>query len=264
MQTPARITLAGLSLAIATVAGSPGRADPAALTFDAADVGPLRSGEPGELLLPPGEGPFPAVIILHGCDGVSAHVRAWARRLARWDYAALVIDSFTPRGVANVCNDAAALPAAWRARDAAAGAAYLRTLASIDPDRLAVVGFSHGANSALQLAPQAAFPDIRPKAIVAFYPACGMRAPPLGSDVMILIGDADDWTPAQRCIDVVAKYAEAPHHRPQLKVYPGATHSFDSRAGERTYLGHHMAYDAAAAGDAIMTTREFLDQHLRR
>ena len=36
-------------------------------------------------------------------------------------------------------------------------------------------------------------------AAVAYYPGCDSPASPLETDTLILIGDADDWTPAARC-----------------------------------------------------------------
>ena len=231
------------------------------LSFSNANVGGPRSNQAGELFVPPGAGPFPAVIVLHGCNGVSPHTRGWARRMASWGYAALVIDSFRPRGVVNVCNNGRLLPTALRASDAFAGAAYLATLASVDAAHIALIGFSHGAGSALWAAMRST-PGTAPfQAIVAYYPGCPAEPRPLGTDVLILIGDADDWTPAQRCIDVVPRYGDDAH-RPVLKVYPGATHSFDVPLPERTYFGHRLAHDAAAAADAADMTRRFFVERL--
>jgi len=49
------------------------------------------------LYLPPGNGPVPAVVLLHTCAGVGSHVVQWAQALRAAGYAALVLDSFTPR-----------------------------------------------------------------------------------------------------------------------------------------------------------------------
>src|SRR6266851_10205629 len=55
--------------------------------FDAATVGGPRSGSAGEFFRPAGAGPFAAVVVLHGCDGVGPHYRNWRRRLRDWGYA---------------------------------------------------------------------------------------------------------------------------------------------------------------------------------
>src|SRR6266511_194461 len=49
------------------------------------------------LVRPAGEGPFPAVVQLHGCGGLQAQSYRWARWLADRGYVALVVDSFGPR-----------------------------------------------------------------------------------------------------------------------------------------------------------------------
>jgi hypothetical protein len=70
----------------------------AAQVFDPAKVGAPLSGALAELYLPAGAAPVGAVVVLHGCDGIEPHYRQWAQRLADWRYAALLIDSFGPRG----------------------------------------------------------------------------------------------------------------------------------------------------------------------
>ena len=46
-----------------------------------------------------GDGPFPAVVLLHGCSGVAPRSRMWAEKLNSWGYATLIVDSFGPRWV---------------------------------------------------------------------------------------------------------------------------------------------------------------------
>ena len=100
------------------------------------------------------------------------------------------------------------------------------------------------------------------RAIVALYPYCPKVAPPLANDLLILIGDADDWASAARCSVYVDKYQTGTAHRPYLRVYPGARHSFDAKRPERVYFGHRLAYDPKATADAIERTRKFLNDHL--
>jgi dienelactone hydrolase len=51
----------------------------------------------GKLTKPQGEGPFPAVVLLHGCGGVAKSIDSWADKLAGMGYVALVLDAFGPR-----------------------------------------------------------------------------------------------------------------------------------------------------------------------
>jgi len=213
-----------------------------------ANLGQGNSGS-YELLTPQGAGPFPAVVVMHGCDGVRENTRRWAGRLVGWGYAALIVDSFRSRGLSNICGRGGILPPSVRADDAIEAKNYLRSLPNIAKDRIGLIGFSHGAGAALAASTRqgAAF-----RAVVAFYPWCTGSQP---SNALVLIGSADDWTPSSRCQGGA---------KTNLKVYPGATHAFDAPRADRIYFGHHLAYDAAATADAIDRTQRFLSSRLGR
>jgi dienelactone hydrolase len=239
----------------------------AAQVFDPAKVGGPLSGAPAELYLPAGKAPVGAVVVLHGCDGIGPHYRQWAQRLADWGYAALLIDSFGPRGVHEVCNRGLLVPPEAQARDAFDGAAYLRAAPQLHTSRVGVIGFSHGGWAVLKavLAGLVRRPGEAPfDAAVAFYPGCDPRDPagrPLETDTLILIGDADDWTPAARCARWVAA-ARANGHALQMKTYPGARHGFDAPLRPHYFAGHYVGQDPAALADSLTETRRFFDARL--
>ena len=173
-----------LSAALALVLW--GCAAPPVPRFAATDAGRIAvplSGEPSltaTLILPATATPAPAVVLLHGCGGVSPTHHAWATTLRDWGYAALVLDSFGARGVRAVC-ETGGMTSEARVEDAFAA---LRTLAAhpaIDARR--VMGFSHGGGTVLvAAAPWIARryasrdgPSFR--ALVAFYPRCEGRYP---------------------------------------------------------------------------------------
>lgn len=234
------------------------------LVFDAAAVGAPGSHAAAELYQPEGTGPFPAVVVLHGCSGIGANMRIWARRLASWGYVAMLVDSFGPRKVKTVCNRGREVPPELRAQDALAAADYLRTLPDVQPNRIGVIGFSHGGWTVLKsvLASDAGVEVARPfAAAVAFYPGCATPRSALVTDTLILIGDADDWTPAARCErwrDAVTRDG----HSVEMIVYPGAVHGFDSGLPVHLYAGHTVGRNPAAAEDAIKQTQAFFQRHL--
>ncbi|SHI96422.1 Dienelactone hydrolase [Roseomonas rosea] len=250
-----------LAASPAASAQTPPQAAPQPLSVTPDRIGPPGSGAMAELHLPPGPGPFPAVVLLHGCSGITPNMARWAARLVEWGQAALVLDSFGPRGVENVCHQAARVPPALRAADALAAAAALRARLEIDPGRIALIGFSHGGSSALAAASRGivhragATPFT---AVVAFYPWCPGAAVPLASPVLTLIGDADDWTPASRCEALRAAWRPA-FGRWSLQLYPGATHAFDAPGRERLYFGHRLRHDPAATADAAARLRRFIE-----
>ena len=51
-----------------------------------------------------GGGPFPAVVVLHGCIGISGHFTGIADRLSSWGYVTLAVDSLGPRGISSRCG----------------------------------------------------------------------------------------------------------------------------------------------------------------
>jgi dienelactone hydrolase len=96
------------------------------------------------------------------------------------------------------------VPPEAQARDAF-GAAYLRAAPEVRAERVGVIGFSHGGYAVLKavlagLVRRQNEPVFA--AAVAYYSGCDPRdlpGAPLEVDTLILIGDADDWTPAARC-----------------------------------------------------------------
>lgn len=62
--------------------------------------------------------------------------------------------------------------------------------------------------------------------------------------VVILIGAADDWTPADRC-QAITDTANV-----EVVVYPDALQAFAMPILDMVYLSHHVAYQDAAATDA--------------
>src|SRR5579863_1421723 len=64
---------------------------------------------PATLLKPEGDGPFPAIVMLHDCSGLgprsSGDPLRWGNLLAGEGYVVIIPDSFTPRGYGDgVCT----------------------------------------------------------------------------------------------------------------------------------------------------------------
>jgi hypothetical protein len=98
------------------------------------------------LLKPGGNGPFPAIVLLHQCAGLNPAVVTWAREAIARNYAVLLVDSLGPRGVKSVCYGPEAGVNLFRgARDALQAAEHLRRQPFVDKDRIALLGFSWGA-----------------------------------------------------------------------------------------------------------------------
>lgn len=237
-----------------------------------------------------GQGPHPAVVMVHGCGGAYAkdgsltpRHRMWGELLSAHGVGALMLDSFTSRGVRELCTQKhaeRALKEADRVGDAYAALAWLRQQAGVDGMRIALLGWSHGGGvtlDAIRRKPAALTQGF--SAAVAFYPGCTARNQKADSfkpyaPLFILIGEADDWTPAAPCVALAAT-AQQHGHPVQIATYPGAYHDFDSpgtaplrlRAdvpngvtpGQGVHTGPHPQAREAAKGRVL----EFLAQQLK-
>jgi dienelactone hydrolase len=226
---------------------------------------------PATLIRPDGDGPFPAVVILHDCSGLgpksSGAPMRWAGELVPQGYVVLIPDSFTPRGFQDgTCfvpgSESVRASGYVRAGDAYGALTVLRALPYVDGRHVGVMGGSHGGWSTLATM-SAPLSDKEPlasakrdgyTAAIALYPGCAMHYGTWTTQredgkangrvvshsgvfqptapVLILVGDKDDWTPAEPCRWLVES-SRAAGFPVDLKVYPGAYHSFDSASRYR-------------------------------
>ena len=239
------------------------------------------------LVRPAGPGPFPAVVQLHGCAGLEAQSFRWARRLAERGYVALVVDSFGPRGVKGDCRSGPDDPPITARFDDAFGALrYLQSLPEVRGDRVAAIGWSQGGVYAMAVINGPSLERARRRGVTlpAVGFAAGIGVYPGGCfslvneqvvrPLLVLIGEADDWTPAAKCREMVeamrGRGADA-----TIVTYPAAYHYFDvegqrlevqtqvendNRAGG---FGATVSYQAEAAADASRRVEEFLARHLK-
>jgi dienelactone hydrolase len=274
---------------------------------DATSTGSVRTTTPAgtredipiAVSKPDGPGPFPAVVIMHDCSGLgtmsSGAPGRWSRELVGHGYVVIIPDSFSTRGFPDgVCTSVARpgidVSPSRRAHDAYAALAYARALPYVDGRRVGLMGGSHGGSTTLasMAAPESDGESLARErragftAAVALYPRCAAR---LGSwrgtsgvyqpiaPLLILIGEKDDWTPAEACrrLSDAARQAGYPV---AIKIYPGAHHSFDSRNPVRyvaTRINPSAPFGRGATtggnpdawADSIRTVLGFFGEHLR-
>ncbi|HEU5197908.1 MAG TPA: dienelactone hydrolase family protein [Methylomirabilota bacterium] len=249
---------------------------------------PIADAVPATISKPDGPGPFPAVVILHDCSGLgprsSGAPGRWAQELVKRGYLVMLPDSFTPRGVPDgVCISAPPrgtdVSPDRRARDAYAALAQLRQRPDVDGRHIGVMGGSHGGSSTLATMRATGEPSDGGgfAAAVALYPRCAAFTGALGTyrsraPLLILIGEADDWTPAEPCRTLAERAAQA-GSPVAIKIYPGAHHSFDSPnpvryVGTRINPSAPMGRGATTGGhpeawaDSIRQVAAFFGQHL--
>lgn len=235
---------------------------------------------------PEGEGPFPAVVLFHGCGGL------WAEEIRRPvmdDYAeiareagvvAVIVDSLKPRNIGlaealdNVCSGWE-LRGAERAGDVAVGYAFARALPYVDRDRIALAGWSHGAwaiMDALAMNPE----QMRPHNLTQWpegalsqvqgaflvYPYCGFPAMtgrkgwtrPVPAEVILV---RDDSVADEIACQAALESLRADGVPVELHWFEEVTHGFDERD-----TGGRLRFSEEAAERAVNLFREFLGERV--
>jgi dienelactone hydrolase len=226
----------------------------------------------GDLARPDGPGPFPAVVGLHGCAGMhEATKQRLADELVGRGYVVLLVDSYaTRRGTDQACTATAFATFMRRRPDPYGALVFLARQGFVDPQRVALVGFSAGARLTLDAAEPNSFEQFVPagnlrfRAAAAFYPPCMQAVARPGIPTLIFTGALDDWTPAADCSKKLAMWGnDGPPI--ELVVYPGAYHGFYYTYLQpgRTMFEHWLEYNAEAADNADHRLHQFLDRHLK-
>jgi dienelactone hydrolase len=236
--------MAALALFFAAGAEAQDKVTFASLDADVTKAAPTQLE--GLLYRPSGAGPFPAIVLAHGCGGLyardgnpAARHDDWARRFHGLGYVVLLVDSFTPRGLREICtvSDRTIQSRRERARDAYGALVFLQGQPFVRPERIGLMGWSNGGSTTLWtiLDPISA----RPKnlkndfaAAIAFYPACRQHLEYSAGwktkiPLLILIGESDDWTPVAPCV-ALAEKTQARGTAIAIHVYPHAHHDFDA------------------------------------
>jgi len=239
---------------------------PIQLLGQANDVASIR----GSLAKPDGPGPFPAVILMHGCDGLSPmslrRAQHWAHFYRRLGYVTLITDSFTPRGWYGCRNrdPKSRITVTHRVVDAYSALAFLAAQPFVDKDRVVLEGMSHGGTSVLNAL---AVDDPTGQhgkfaAGIAFYPRCVyfLDLVKLQAPLLVLVGDQDGTTPAEPCHPPA--HVQAPFEY-RLKVYAGATHAYDvDSPGGRYFQGDYREFHPQATADSATQIQQFLATHV--
>ncbi len=240
-----------------------------------------------------GVAPAPAIVLMHGCGGALERRRdgeqglgprytELAQALNAMGIHVLVTDSLTPRGERELCTQRTGqrkVTQLHRRRDALGALAWMAQQPGVDAARLGLLGWSNGGSTVLA-ATNLAHPEVRraavrPSLAVAFYPGCEaelQRGYAPAARLLMLLGEADDWTAAAPCKALAATVKATPPLRaPEWEAYEGAHHGFDGTApvrlrrdvpnGVNPGQGVHVGGQPAARAAARARLERFLREH---
>lgn len=189
----------------------------------------------GYLATPVAEGVYPAIMVCHENRGLNPHIEDVARRFAKNGYVAIALDLLSREG-GTASHDRDAVPglltnagADRHVADFVAAADYLKTLPSVDGERLGMIGFCFGGGITWRVA--TALPEL--DAAVPFYgPAPDLDAvPDIQAAVLGVYAEEDERINAG--IPDLEAALDAAGTNYELKIYPGVGHAFHNDTGGR-------------------------------
>ena len=214
----------------------------------------------GYLTRPKGDVARPAVVVIHGREGINDQIRDVARRLAKAGYVALAPDLLSrPGGTSSLAKSEAAIAGDRRLDDETitksltGGIDYLKGQSFVGASKIGVVGFCWGGGKALlfttrskDLAASVIYYGSNPQNLEDVK---NITAPVLGQ-----YGGADEriTSAVPQLEAAMKKYGKSFEY----KVYPGAPHGFNSDTSPQNFREE-------AAKEAWGRTLEFFKKNLQ-
>lgn len=211
----------------------------------------------GILHRPDGQGPFPAVVVVHGDFGLTEWVKGQARRLAQRGYVTLAVDLYRgdtpPADVMDAHILDRALPEDRVRADLRAAVDYLAGRPDVRAGAIGIIGWGSGGGNALD----AAIADSRLRAVVVCYGRLVTDAKlltPLRASVLGIFAGKDEGISPATIEQFGAAMRKAGKRVAGLEVYAGCDHGFLDPPGG-------AASDPAVA-KAVARAREKIDAYL--
>jgi dienelactone hydrolase len=202
-----------------------------------------NSGKPttivGQLRIAQGSGRLPVVVLQHGSSGFAPNIEYWSRELNAAGISTFALDGFTGRGLTEVNSNQSLLGRLNFILDVYRSLDVLAVHPRVDPQRIALMGFSRGGQATLY-ASLKRFHQMWNKsgvdfvAYLPFYPDC--KTTYIGDTeiesrpIRIFGGTPDDYNPISACKGYVERLKGAGRDV-ELTEYPNASHAFDNPLG---------------------------------
>lgn len=216
------------------------------------------------------EGKRPGVLVVHEWWGLNEYSRKRARMLAELGYTALALDMYGDGKQAHHPEEANKFSSAvMKNQDAAkarfeAAHALLAKQDTVDPKRIAAIGYCFGGTVVLEMARSGAELD----GVVSFHGNLGTTTPAkpgaVKAKVLVLTGANDPFVPAEQ-VERFKKEMDAAGVNYKLVIYPGAKHGFTNP--DATEFGKKfkipLEYDKAADEASWKEMQVFFDEQFK-
>jgi dienelactone hydrolase len=176
-------------------------------------------------------GARPGVLVVHEWWGMNDYARKRARMLAELGYTAFALDMYGDGKQAHHPDDAGQFSSAIMKNQDLARARFngalevLRKEKTVDPRRIAAIGYCFGGAVVLQMARYGT--DL--KAVVSFHgnlaPVSPAKPGAVKAKILVLTGAADSFVPPEQ-VEQFKKEMDAAKADYRVIAYPGAKHSF--------------------------------------
>jgi dienelactone hydrolase len=193
----------------------------------------------GALRIPTGEGRLPVVVLQHGSGGMAANIEMWSREFNAIGVSTLALDGFTGRGLTSVNTNQALLGRLNFVLDIYRALDVLAKHPRVDPQRIALMGFSRGGQAALYASLRRFHKmwnrsGIELAVYIPFYPDCATTfvgdIEVADRPIRIFGGTQDDYNPIVLCKAYIERLKAAGRDA-QVAEYPTASHAFDNPLG---------------------------------
>ncbi len=189
----------------------------------------------GTLRVAQGSGRLPLVILVHGSGGIEENAVVWEKLFASLGISTFAIDSFTGRWIASTVADQSQLGRLNMILDLYRSLAVLAADPRVDPNRIAVMGFSRGGQATLYASLKRFqkmwnSSGIDPAAYIALYAPCITTyigdTQVTDHPIRIFHGRADDWVEIAPCRAYFNRLKRTAKDV-QMTEYPNTWHAFD-------------------------------------
>jgi len=213
------------------------------------------------------EGKRPGVLVVHEWWGHNAYARKRADMLAGLGYTAFALDMYGTGKVADHPDDAKKFMQAVTANMAVAEKRFdaakklLQQQPTVDPDRIAAIGYCFGGGVVLHMARTGEDLD----GVVSFHGSLATTTPAqkgrVKARVLVFTGAADPFAPPET-VSAFEKEMQAAAVDYRLVSYPGVKHSFTNPGADAfaERFGMPLAYDKHADEDSWQQTQAFFKE----